>query len=320
MRKPLRSLIFVLSLAALVAQSGCGGGGGGTGPQPFNIVVSPTSATVIVNGIRQFTAEAVDSNGAVVGGIQFAWSSSDTNIAESLGDGRYKGIAQGSVQITASTAVVEKAGAGPVRITSNTVTLTVDASVAGTAAQGAALAGASVSLRDARGQYAAASADAAGHFEIPVAGMTAPFLLKVATPEGKVLYGSAADLGTANVDPYSDLLVRDWYTAHGADADAAFAGQAPLPSAAGMALLDKTLGGMLKDAFASTGVDTKFSLLSTPFTADHSGFDQLLDQTRIDLKSGSIQVAGQTLELHADAASGRLSWSAASQSGSLQVP
>jgi hypothetical protein len=320
MRKSLRALVFILPLAALAGLSGCGGGGSSSGSAaPFSIFVSPTSATVDVGSIRQFTAEARNTAGQVVGGQQFAWSSSDSNIAESLGNGRFKGIAAGQVQVTASAAVIEKAGQGPTRIISNVVVLSVATAVAGTAAQGAPLAGASVSLRDARGQYAAASADAAGHFEIPVAGMTAPFLLKVATPDGKLLYGSAADLGIANLDPYSDLLVRDWYAAHSEDVDAAFTGQGPLPSVQGMALLDKTLSRMLEDAFMEAGVRAHFSLLSSPFTADHTGFDGLLDQTRIDLKGGRIQAAGQSLELH-PAASGRLDWSGAGHSGTLQVP
>ncbi|HEY3644656.1 MAG TPA: Ig-like domain-containing protein [Gammaproteobacteria bacterium] len=317
MRKLLRALLPGLSLAILAA---CGGGGSSSsGAAPFNIFVSPTSATVDVGSIRQFSAEARNSAGQVVGGQQFAWSSSDSNIAQSLGNGRFKGIAPGSVQVTASAAVVEKAGQGPVRIVSNAVVLSVATAVAGTAAQGAPLAGASVSLRDARGQYAAASTDATGHFEVPVAGMTAPFLLKVATPDGRVLYGSAAGLGTANLDPYSDLLVRDWYVAHGSDADMAFAGQGPLPTIQGMALMDKTLSGMLEDAFTATGVPAHFSLLGSPFSADHTGFDGLLDQTQIDLKVGRIQVAGQSLELH-PGTSGRLDWAGAGRSGTLQVP
>ena len=319
MHKLTRTLLLTLGLATLV---GCGGGGGGSSSTaaPFSIFVSPTSGAVTLGGTVQFTAEARNSAGQVVPGIAFAWGSSDTNIAQSLGNGKFKGIAAGSVDVTANTAVKDKAGGGILNITSNVVVLTVSLSVEGTAAEGAPLAGASVSLRDARGQYAAASTDTTGHFEVPVAGMTAPFLLKVATPEGKVFYGSAADVGTANLDPYTDLLVRDWYAAHGVDVDAAFAGQGPLPSSAGMALLDKTLGGILEGAFAGTGVPAHFSLLNSAFTADHSGFDGLLDQTRIDLRAGRIQVAGEDLELHPEAAAGRLSWSGAGQSGTLQVP
>ena len=320
MRKPFLALVSILSFGALASLSACGGGGSSSGSAaPFSIFVSPTSATVNVGSVRQFTAEARNSAGQVVGGQQFAWSSSDSRIAESLGNGRFKGIAPGSVQVTASAAVVEKAGQGPTRIISNAVILSVATAVAGTAAQGAPLAGASVSLRDARGQYAAAGTDATGHFEIPVEGMTAPFLLKVATPDGKMLYGSAAEPGVANLDPYSDLLVRDWYAAHGGDVDAAFGGQGPLPSAAGMTLLDKTLSGMLEPSFASAGVHAHFSLLGSPFMADHTGFDALLDQTRIDLRDGRVQVAGQSLELH-PSASGRLDWAGAGMSGTLQVP
>lgn len=319
MHKLPRTLLLTLGLTALAA---CGGGGSSSsssGVAPFSIFVSPTSATVTVNGTRHFTAEARNKAGQVVNGVQFIWRSSDTNIAQSLGNGVFKGIAAGSVDVDADAAVVEKAGQGIVNVTSNSVLLTVSVAVEGTAAAGAPLAGASVSLRDAHGQYAAASADAAGHFQIPTDGMTAPFLLKAVTPEGKTLYGSAADAGTANIDPYTDLLVRDWYAAHGADADAAYAGQGSTPSTAGMALLDKTLGNMLKDAFSGMGVSPTFSLLGSAFTADHSGFDGLLDQSSIDLKAGRIQVAGESLELHAEA-SGRLSWSGRGQSGTLQVP
>lgn len=318
MYKPHRALSFVLAL--FLASCGGGGGGSTTTPPPYSIFVSPTSATVTVNGIRQFNAEARNAAGQVVTGVQFAWRSSDTNIAESLGNGAFKGIAAGSVQVTANAGVVEKAGQGIVNISSNVVVLNVTLAVEGTAAQGAPLAGASVSLRDAHGQYAAASTDAAGHFQVPVAGMTAPFLLKVATPDGRTLYGSAAGMGIANLDSYSDLLVRDWYAAHGTDVEAAFAGQGPLPDASGLALLDKTLGGMLADAFAETGVPAHFSLLNSAFTADHTGFDRLLDQTHVDLQAGRIQAAGRSLELRTDARTGRVDWSGGGQSGSLQVP
>lgn len=318
MHKLSRTLLLTLGLATLAA---CGGGGSNnSNPAPFSIFVSPTSATVTVNGIRQFTAEARDSSGNVVSGIQFGWRSSDTNIAVSLGDGAFKGIAAGSVQVTANAGIVERAGQGVVNITSNVVVLSVTLAVEGTAAQGGPLAGASVSLRDARGQYAAASADRTGHFEIPVAGMTAPFLLRVATPDGRLLYGSAADLGTANLDPYTDLLVRDWYAAHGLDPDAAFAGNGPLPSAIGLQLLDQTLGHLLAPAYAAEGMTAPFNLLGTPFQADHTGFDKLLDDTRIDLRSGHIQAASETLELHADAGTGRLDWVGTGSSGALQVP
>jgi hypothetical protein len=294
MRKTLRILSLAALLAALIAQSGCGGGSSNNTPTSgFTITVFPPSASVVVGGIRAFTAQARDSSGAVLSGVSFTWLSSDTQVAIGVGGGRFRGVAVGTVNVTASASVVEQAGKGVTSVVSPAVALTVVAAVEGTAAEGAPLVGASVSLRDAEGQYAATSADSAGQFHVDTAGMTGPFLLKAVTPEGRVLYGMAPDSGTANVDPYTDLLVREWYAAHGGDPDRAFAGQAPVPTAAGMRTLDRGLSAKLADTLSAQGLDAeRFSLLSTPFKADHSGFDAILDQSQVDAVAGSIQVAG----------------------------
>ena len=298
MRKPLRILSLVTLLAALVAQSGCGGGSSSTtNTSGFTITVFPPSASVVVGGIRTFTAQARNSAGTVLTGVNFAWTSSDTNVAIGTGSGHFRGVAVGTVSITASAGLVEEAGQGVTNVVSSPVTLTVVAAVEGTAAQGAPLSGASISLRDAQGQYAASSADAAGHFHIDVAGMTGPFLLKAATPEGRVLYGMAPDSVIANVDPYSDFLVRQWYGAHGGDPDRAFAGRGSVPAAADMQTLDRSLTAKLAGNLSAQGLDAKqFSLLSTPFAADHSGFDALLDQSQVDAAAGTIQVAGHQVQ------------------------
>ena len=299
MRNPLRITSLILLLAASMAQSGCGGGSSSsTANHGFTITVLPSNASVVIGSTRVFTAEARDSSGDVLSGISFSWHSSDTLIAISDGGGGFRGVALGTVTITASATIVSDAGKGVTSVVSPGVPLTVVAAVEGTAAQGAPLADASVSLRDAKGQYAAASADAAGHFQIEAAGMTAPFLLKATTPDGHTLYGMAADLGTANVDPYTDLLVRSWYAQHGGDADAAFADRGPLPQTHDLQAADSKLVDKLSDVLAAQGLDaTHFSLLSTPFTADHSGFDGVLDQSRIDVATGSLQVAGRSFSL-----------------------
>lgn len=298
MRKPLRILSLFMLLAALVAQSGCGGGSSSsTNTGGFTITVFPPTASVVVGGTRVFTAEARNSAGTILTGVNFAWISSDTDVAIGTGSGRFRGVAIGTVSITASASFVEVAGEGLTNVVSTPATLTVVAAVEGTAAQGAPLAGASISLRDAQGQYAASSADAAGHFHIDVAGLTGPFLLKAVTPEGRVLYGMAPDSGVANVDPYSDFLVRQWYGAHGGDADRAFAGRGSMPAATDMQTLDRSLTAKLAGDLSAQGLDAKqFSLLSTPFEADHSGFDALLDQSRVDAAAGTIQVGNRRIQ------------------------
>jgi hypothetical protein len=299
MRNSFRTTSLVLLLAALVAQSGCGGSSSNKAPlSEFTITVLPSTASVVVGGTRLFTAEARNSTGDVLTGVAFSWHSSDTEIAIGSGGGSFRGVAVGTADISASASIVTKAGGGITDINSSGVPLTVVAAVEGTAAQGAPLAGASVSLRDAQGQYAAASADAAGHFQIEAAGMTGPFLLKVATPDGHVLYGMAAGLGTANLDPYTDVLVRSWYAQHGSDPDHAFADQGPLPNARDMQASDRTLVGQLNDVLTAQGLDAAhFSVLSTPFAADHSGFDAVLDQSHVEPATGSFQVAARSFRL-----------------------
>jgi hypothetical protein len=298
MRKALRILSLVTLLAALAAQSGCGGSSSSsTNTSGFTNTVFPPTRSVVVGGTRVFTAEARNSAGTVLTGVNFAWISSDTDVAIGTGSGHFRGVAIGTVNITASASFVEVAGQGLTNVVSSPVTLTVVAAVEGTAAQGAPLGGASISLRDAQGQYAASSADAAGHFHIDVAGMTGPFLLKAVTPEGRVLYGMAPDSGTANVDPYSDFLVRQWYGAHGGDPNRAFTGRGEVPAVADMQALDRSLSSKLGDSLSAQGLDPRqFSLLSTPFTADHSGFDALLDQSRVDAATGTIQVGDRRIQ------------------------
>lgn len=313
MRNSPRLPLLVLLLTVLAALSGCGGGSsssapGAPGGADFTILVSPSSASVVVGGTRAFTAEARDANGIVLSGINFQWHSSNTQIATSTSGGTFRGVAAGVATITATASISKQAGQGVESVSSNGATLAVTAAVEGTAATGAPLAEASVSLRDARGQYAAASADTAGHFHIPVDGMSAPFLLKAQTPDGRVFYGMAADLGTANVDPYTDLMVRDWYALHGGNPEAAFAGTASLPDADGMQMLDKTLTGSIGPALDAAGLDVRrFSLLGTAFTADHTGFDQVLDQSRVDATAGRIEVAGAVIALQMDRAAHSLS-------------
>jgi hypothetical protein len=307
MRNLLRVPAFVL-LAVLTACGGSSSTPASPGGSGFTILVAPTSASVVVGGIREFVAEARDTTGSVVTGVNFQWHSSNTQIATSTGGGGFRGVAAGVVTITATASFPKQAGQGMESVSSNGATLTVTTAVEGTAASGAPLAGASVSLRDARGQYAAASADAAGHFSIPVAGMTAPFLLKAQAPDGRVLYGTAADLGTANVDPYTDFLVREWYALRGGHPEAAFVGTGRLPDTRDMQALDKTLSGVLGAELDAAGLDARhFSLLHTPFTADHTGFDQVLDQSRVDAIAGRIEVAGSVILLQPDRAGGGLS-------------
>lgn len=292
--------------AGLVALAGCGGGygsnsyggggsggGNGGGGAISMISITPTTASISVGTTQQYKADARDSAGGSVSGANLNWASSNTSVATVDSNGLVTAVAVGSTGITASITYMGGVyGNTPVTVTSNSAALTITTMISGTAATGAPLAHAQVSLRDANGQFALADADAAGRFSIDVRGLTAPFLLKAEDAQGRVLFGAAAGVGDANITPYSDLLVHQWYVQHGGDASQAFTRPgSTLPDAHGLADMDHELAAVLKTPLTGAGLDAaKFSFLGTPFSADHTGFDGLLDRSRIDAATGRIDV------------------------------
>jgi hypothetical protein len=278
---------------------GYGGGGGGGGGIVTSIVISPTTASVAAGGTQQFMAVAKDSNGMVVGGSALTWASSNKAVATINSNGLATAVAVGSTSITASSGYLGTT------YTSNTATLTVTTSdaVMGTAAVGRALAGALITLKDGHGHVQAGISDAQGHFMLSTAGMKGPFLLKADDGRGRVLFGVTADAGVANIDTVTDLMLRAWYGSRGSSPEQGFADMAghPAPDAKSLQGLDRSFGGLLKEAMVSEGLDAgKFSLLSTPFDADSTGFDAVLDHTqamtgsRLQLQDGLM---GRTTDI-----------------------
>jgi uncharacterized protein YjdB len=75
--------------------------------QPIaSITISPRTATVAVTGTQQFTAAAVDANGNAVAGVTFTWTCSFSGTATIDSNGLAKGVAPGTVTISASASGV----------------------------------------------------------------------------------------------------------------------------------------------------------------------------------------------------------------------
>ena len=293
--------IFVLCSLGLVSGlallSGCGGGGGayggggggGTAPGIItSLIVSPATASVTVSGMQTFTVVTKDANGNVVTGTAVKWRSSNPAVATISSSGVATGVAVGSTSITASVTYssggIYTTGPGTT-YTSNMATLTVTtmSDVMGVVATGRALAGALVTLKDADGRIQTAMSDAQGHFQLSVAGMQGPFLVRADDGRGHAMFGAAAAAGVANVDTVTDLMLRAWYAAHGSTPEQAFAslGAHPEPDAKALRTMNRAFGGVLHDALAAEGLDAdKFDLFATPFMADGTGFDAVLDNTR----------------------------------------
>lgn len=303
-----------LVLVSLLTIAGCSGGGYGGGGnysgQVASIAISPTTASIAVNGTQQYTAVAKDSNGNTVSGVSYAWASSSTGVATVNSNGLATGVAAGSTMITASVTY----NGGPygmgTTITSNAATLMVTASdmavgnvAIGRAAPdpamnvmmndngGRAVQGAIVSLEDSTGQMVVGMTDANGHYQLATSGLNGGFLLKAVDNQGHILYSFADSAGNINITPLTDLMARMWYGAHGTTADAAFADPAshPVPQATELARLNQVITGWLSNDLSSQGLDpAKFDLIATPFSINGAGFGQVLDSIAVSQTNDAL--------------------------------
>lgn len=190
--------------------------------------------------------------------------------------------------------------------------------VTGTAAAGAPIAGAVVTLKDSAGHVVTATTSATGTYSLDTTGLTGPFLLQLTMADGRRLHGVTAGPAAgsvANLTPLTDLIVRSWYAVQGAAADTAFANPAaaPPPSQQQTALIADAVLSVVQRALTTAGapMSTPLDLLTKPFNADHTGVDAVLDQTSISYGTGAtVNIAGggvqQTSLIGYDAAAGAM--------------
>ncbi len=172
--------------------------------------------------------------------------------------------------------------------------------VSGTVASGGALAGARVTLKDSVGSSLTATTVSNGTYSIDTTGLTPPFLLLVTTPT-KSFYSVSADAATSstiNITPLTDLIIRSWYNVQGLSMDAAFAAPAsnPPPSPTAVGVISSVIQDVVQLWLDQAGVTAgSFNLISTPFTADGTGVDLVLDQTTVDPSTGSVIISNGSI-------------------------
>jgi hypothetical protein len=173
--------------------------------------------------------------------------------------------------------------------------------VSGTAASGAPIAGALLSVQDSLGAIVTTTTAADGSFSVRTDGLTAPFLLQLATGSGGRLYSVTADGNTAtvaNVTPWTDLLVRNWYGAQGSTPELAFGAiaQNPAPAPLQVQLAAQDLYAMAQLALGAAGANLSqpVDLVSMPFAADGTGIDKFLDGTRVTPTAAGATVVMST--------------------------
>lgn len=163
----------------------------------------------------------------------------------------------------------------------------------GTAATGAAIANATVTIKGANGVTVSATTDATGKYPAKdVSSLTAPYLLKVTTAAGAELYSVATATGTANIHPFTDLIIRNWYKTQSSNVETDFGGTSALakpPTAAEIDAIESAIRSTLSVHLANEGLTTaNFNLLTSTFDANHSGFDGVLDNTKVTISANGV--------------------------------
>jgi len=170
--------------------------------------------------------------------------------------------------------------------------------LSGTAATGAPIAGAMVTLKDATGATVAATTSASGTYAVRTSSLTPPYLLQVTPVSGTALYSVTANSQptVANITPWTDLLVRSWYGVQGVTPQSAFGALStyPPPNPTQVNVLGEALLSVAQLAINVHGADISApaDFITRPFAANGQGTDRLLDHT-----SMTFGTAGATLVL-----------------------
>jgi len=165
--------------------------------------------------------------------------------------------------------------------------------LSGTAATGKAIASAQITIKGANNVTVTVDTDTSGKYTRDVSTLTAPYLLRVPDPlnANSYLFSVANVSGTANIHPFTDLIIRNWYKVKGADVETQFTGTldaTKLPTVDGINTIAAVIKSILKTSFENAGVPADFNLMSGSFDADQTGFDKVLDQTRVVIAADGV--------------------------------
>ena len=154
------------------------------------------------------------------------------------------------------------------------------ASLSGTAAVGAPLTNATITVKDLNGLQATGTTDANGKYVVNVSALTAPYLLKVTKAGNPDRYSVGSQIGIVNLTPLTDMVVRNYYRARGLDIAAVFTALSPadpIPTTNEVALLVDQTKTLIARSLAGNSVDPDgYNFITTAFDANNTGVDAVL--------------------------------------------
>jgi hypothetical protein len=169
--------------------------------------------------------------------------------------------------------------------------------LSGTVAVGRAISGANVAVTDATGKNVSATADAEGNYQVPLAGLTAPLAIVATDPGGaeQPLTSVVASVPTSSSGPVIanvttlTTAVSALMTQSGNPLDLADSKTlSSLVTPASVAVAVKTLNAAVSGILSANNVDSKsFDPIATPFVANQTGPDAVIDAVQVIPATGS---------------------------------
>jgi hypothetical protein len=174
-----------------------------------------------------------------------------------------------------------------------------DSGADGTAGEGKPIVGGTVMITDATGKTANATTNAEGYYRVKVTGFTAPFVVKVTAPGGKVFHSlnvkqtQANKFITINVSGLTDKIASDVAKAGGASGAAQLTPAIVAANTNAITTSINNLRTQLAPVITNAGIDVNtFDPIGVPFKADHTGYDKVLDNVVVTVNpDGSTGVA-----------------------------
>lgn len=172
------------------------------------------------------------------------------------------------------------------------VVVDVSQTLSGVAATGAAMDGAVITITDSKGASVTKTAGVDGSFSAEVTSMTAPFVITASKQVGDSILTltsvavdkpAAGTTGTANVTPLTDalaaLIAPNGHPSELQSPAVLIASATKTKVDASSAALTAAIANVLTDA----GLDaTKFNIITTPFTANRTGADRVLELIKVE--------------------------------------
>ncbi len=163
-----------------------------------------------------------------------------------------------------------------------------DSGADGTGGEGPPLVNAAVLITDSTGKTATAITNADGYYRAKITGMVAPLVVRLVAQNGKVYVSMRADpiktgFNTINATSFTDKIASNLATAN-----SKLAATELTPAMVTAALLTSEqakLKSALSPALSAAGIGATHDFIATPFKADGTKIDQVLELVRHEISS-----------------------------------